>query len=78
MYFNIRTNAFNIAELTKAIETHLTYVELKRLEDEEGNLFASYITRADSVDQLNDLIGNLKKTDPSIQISVVDQPGLVL
>lgn len=78
MYFNIRTNSFNIVDLTNSIETHLSYVELKRLEDEEGNLFASYITRADSVDQLNDLIEQLKKTDPSIQISVVDQPGLVL
>ena len=78
MYFNIRTNSFNIVELTNAIESHLSYVELKRLEDEQGNLFASYITKADSIDQLNDLINQLKKTDPSIQISVIDQPGLVL
>lgn len=78
MYFNIRSNSFNIVDLTSAIEKHLSYVELKRLENEQDGLFASYITKADSIDQLNDLMEQLKKTDPSIQISVVDQPGLVL
>ena len=78
MFLNVKTNKLNISELTDKVNAQLSYVELKRLEERDNSLFASFITKAENIDQLNTLVAELKNIDPQIEVSMVDQPKLVL
>ena len=78
MFLNIRTTHFELSDLTARIDKQLSYIELKRVENKNDQLFASFIVRSDSVDQLNSLMQHLKEADPKIEISIVDQPSLIL
>jgi uncharacterized membrane protein YhiD involved in acid resistance len=76
MYLNIRTDMKDVFELTELFSSHLSYVELKRMDQTEEGLDLSYIIKADSVKQLEEVRRAINDISPKSTLSFVDQPNL--
>lgn len=76
MYLNIRTDMKDVFELTELFSSHLSYVELKRMDQTEEGLDLSYIIKADSVKQLEEVCRAINDISPKSTLSFVDQPNL--
>ncbi len=78
LFLNIRTKKFDLTQLSAFLAEELSYVQLKRVDDRKDGLFASFLARADDPNQLSKLMAQLRKEEQEIEISVVEQPSLVL
>ena len=78
LFINIKTSTFDLSTLSKRMAEAFPYVEMKRMDQNKDGLFVSYLSKAEQLSQINDLMALLKKEDPEIEISVVDQPTLLL
>ena len=76
MYLNIRTDLQDLEKVTEAFSGHLSFVELKRMDQTEEGLDLSYIVKADSLQQIDEVRQALNKLSAATTISLVDQPAL--
>lgn len=78
MFVNIQTDEENLTKITSLLTNLLPYVELKRMDTLEKGLDLSYICKADSIDQLEQLKNNLKNLSDNTKLSIIDQPDLIV
>ncbi len=76
MYLNVRTDMQDVHALTEVFSQHLSYVELKRLDQTEDGLDLSYIVKADSLLQIEAVRKAINGISPKSTISLIDQPNL--
>lgn len=78
LYVNISTDLNDLNQITKILEDHLSYVELKRLDTLEEGMDLSYICKAQSLAKISavkDVLGALSK---KTRLSIIDQPNLII
>ncbi len=79
IFINIKTKIGDLQEITKIAEDSLTYVELKRMDNlDNGGNFVSFLAKSDQISQLSKLRERFLKADPTMKISIIDQPDLVI
>ncbi len=78
LYINVSTDLDNFARINEILERHLTEVRLKRMDTLATGLDLSYSARSPRVQQLEALKNDLRALSPATQLSVVDQPDLIL
>lgn len=78
MYININTDQDDLKKITTLLTNILPYVELKRMDTLEQGLDLSYICKAESIDQLEELKNSLTALSTQTNISIIDQPDLIV
>jgi hypothetical protein len=78
MFINIITDQEDLEGVAAILAKHLDYVELKRLDTLEKGLDLSFLCRADSLEALSRLRGELSQLSPATRLSIVDQPELFM
>lgn len=78
MYINIQTDESNLNKITKVLTDILPYVELKRMDMINQGLDLSYICKAESIDQLEQLKNELTALSSQTKLSIIDQPDLIV
>lgn len=78
MFVNIQTDEKDLKKITSILTDTLPYVELKRMDMIEQGLDLSYICKAESISQLDQLKNNLVALSPNTKLSIIDQPDLIV
>lgn len=76
LFINITTDQEDLEGIAAILSRHLAFVELKRLDTLGPGLDLSFLCRADSLESLDRLRGELTQLSPGTKLSVVDQPEL--
>lgn len=77
-FLNVSTSLDNISVITKAIEPHTSYLEIKRVDSTPNGINASYYCTVDDHSILQNIINDVKSKDEKVVISFVEQPDLLL
>ena len=78
MYVNIQTDENDLQKITKVLTDILPYVELKRMDSLAEGLDASFICKADNLEQLEAVRKKVRAISSATTISFIDQPNLVI
>ena len=78
MLFNLRTKSLDITKLSEVLSANMTHVELKRLDESGEDLYVTFLTKADNLNDLTSANKALKALDKDIQINIIDQPEMIL
>ncbi len=78
LYINIYTDVDKIGTINTLLAKSFPYVELKRMDMLDEGMDLSYICKADSVEQLDEVKENLKELSPISKLSIIDQPNLIV
>ncbi len=79
IFINIRTKITDLIQISKKVEAALPYVELKRVDTlENGGNFVSFLAKSNQIEEIATLQKSILEMDPTAQISVIDQPDLIL
>lgn len=78
LYINIHTDIEKIATINDLLSKSFHYVELKRMDMLDKGMDLSYICKAESVKQLDEVKENLVKLSPTSKMSIIDQPDLII
>ena len=78
MYVNIQTDENDLKKITNILTNILPYVELKKMDTLPGGLDLSYVCKADSIDQIDQLKNDLQAISKQTQLSIIDQPDLII
>ncbi len=77
-HININTKIANSTELIEAISRDLKYLELKRMDVKNGEYFYSLVSKIEDINSVESTKNAILNLDPSAQISIVDQPEIIL
>ena len=78
MFINITTEEEDLEQITKILTGVFSYVELKRMDSLKPGMDLSYICKADSIAQVSQVKKTLLALSGETQISIVDQPDLMI
>ncbi len=79
IFINIKTKISGLEEISSIVENSLPYAELKRMDTlKNGGNFVSFLAKADQISQLSAFRDSFIVADPDAEISIIDQPDLVL
>lgn len=78
LFINIRTDQEDLQGITGILSKTLSYVELKRLDTLEQGLDLSFVCKAQSIEQLDQVRRELQQLSAGTRLSIVDQPDLIL
>ena len=78
MFVNINTDLNELETITDALKARLSYVELKRLDTQETGLDLTFICKAESIEDINQLQKEIRTLSASTHLSIIDQPDLIL
>lgn len=78
LFINISTDQEDLKKITQILSEALPYVELKRLDTLEQGLDLSFVCKADSIDQLDEVRLALQKLSKATRLTIIDQPDLIL
>jgi len=78
MYINISTDQDSLTDISALLSSELPYVELKRMDSLTDGLDASFICKADNLEQLEAVRKKVRGISPATTISIIDQPNLVI
>lgn len=78
MFINISTDQEDLEQLTNILTGIFSYVELKRMDSLKPGMDLSYICKADSIAQIGKMKKRLLELSSETQISIVDQPDLMI
>ena len=78
MYLNIRTQLTDLNTILDPINEKMDYVELKRMERKASGLFLSFIVKSGEVEALNQIQTSILSLDNTAEVSIIDQPDLIL
>lgn len=78
LFLNITTDINDLEKISAVLVAHLPYVELKRMDTLEEGLDLSFVARADSTEQLNQLQLALRQVSEKTRLSLLEQPELIV
>ncbi len=78
LFVNIQTDQEDIEAITGILTKHLVYVELKRLDTLEQGMDLSFVCRARQLGDLASLKTDVRALSPATQLSIIDQPDLIV
>ena len=78
MFLNIRSQEIELATATSLVESHAEYAELKRFDQDGSGQFFSFIVHIQTTEALSNLQEAIREQDTKAQVSIVDQPDLIL
>ena len=78
LYINIHTDIEKIGTINDLLSKSFHYVELKRMDMLDKGMDLSYICKAESVEQLDEVKQNLAELSPVSKMSIIDQPDLII
>ncbi|MEZ4771636.1 MAG: DUF4956 domain-containing protein [Bacteroidia bacterium] len=78
MYLNIFSDTSDITAISDILTKHLSYVELKRVDQTPGGMDVSFVVKAESVETIDKLRKDLMALSPATTFSMIDQPDLVV
>lgn len=78
MLLNLSTSNKDLTAISAILSETFSFVELKRIDDAEGRLDASFVISAKDVAQIEQVRKKLAETDPAILISFVEQRNLAV
>lgn len=78
LYINITTDVDDLEKISQILLRHLPHVELKRMDTLHKGLDLSFVARAESLAQLNQLKDELRLLSDQTQLSILDQPELII
>ncbi len=77
-FLNVSTKLKDVSAITASIESHTSYLEIKRVDSANDGINASFYCTIDGPDQLQKIINSVNADDPDATISFVEQPDLLL
>jgi hypothetical protein len=77
-HINIKTTHSNTADIVNGIETHVTYLELKRVDHSAQGNFYGLVSQIKSIEDIEHIKSAILNLDPQATISIVDQPEVIL
>lgn len=77
-HINIRTTHSNVQSLIDALSNHLSYLELKRVDAKGNRHFYSLVGKLKSVSEIERLKEAILNLDNEADISIIDQPDIIL
>ncbi|MBT8232580.1 MAG: DUF4956 domain-containing protein [Saprospiraceae bacterium] len=78
MLINITTANLDVSTLSSIMSEHCSHVEFKRMEKDANGMLACFLSKADSIKDINDLSAALKAKDENVKVSIMDQPDMVI
>ncbi len=78
MYINIRTDIDDLQIVADTISGILPHVELKRMDTLDAGMDVSFICKAENIAQLERIRKAFRNLSEDTQISIIDQPNLVI
>lgn len=78
LFLNITTDQESLAPFTDLLTKHLTYVELKRMDTLEEGLDLAFVGQAETPAQLDELQQAIRQVSPKTQLSILEQPELIV
>lgn len=78
MYLNIETESDDLEGISSILSESLSFVELKRMDSLDKGLSLSYVVRADSLSQLDQLRKAVRDFSPGTTLSVVEKPEIIV
>jgi len=78
LLINIRTASSDIDIISNTLSSHLKYVELKRMEDNNDGMFLTFVTQVEDVQAISEIRKSLKSLDHNMQLTIIDQPELIV
>jgi len=78
LLINIRTASSDIDIISNTLSSHLKYVELKRMEDNNDGMFLTFVTQVEDVQSISEIRKSLKSLDQNMQLTIIDQPELIV
>ncbi len=76
MVLNITTPSLDVHKINEVLAKHFSLVELKRLDQNKGTLFLSYIVETDEMDHIVKAKDELIAQSPDLNFSFVEQRNL--
>lgn len=78
MYVNIDTSLNDLEGITKVLSDQLPFVELKRMDAKKKGLSLSYIVKANSLQDIEQVRKKIMGLAEDTELSFVEQPDLIL
>jgi uncharacterized membrane protein YhiD involved in acid resistance len=78
LLINIRSKSSEVNQITESLSQSLSYIELKRLEDNAQGIVMTFVTKVDNINSINTIRDQLKSIDPDIHVTFLDQPEISL
>jgi hypothetical protein len=78
MLLNLSTSTQDLSAISEILSTTFSFVELKRIDDAEGRLDASFVINAKDIAQIEAARKALSVLDPAILLSFVEQRNLAV
>jgi uncharacterized membrane protein YhiD involved in acid resistance len=78
LLINIRSKGSEVQKITDSLKQTLSYIELKRLEENADGIVLTFVTKIDDLSVINTIREQLKSIDPDIHITFLDQPEIAL
>jgi len=76
MVLNISTPSLDVHKIHEVLAKHFSLVELKRLDQNKGTLFLSYVVETDTMDKIVNAKDELIGQSPDLNFSFVEQRNL--
>jgi uncharacterized membrane protein YhiD involved in acid resistance len=78
MHLNLSSSSKDLTAISKALQEVFSFVELKRVDQVDGRMDASFIVEAKSIDQIETTRKKLLEIAPDMQISFVEQRSIAV
>ncbi len=78
LLINIRSKGSEVQKITDSLKQSLSYIELKRLEENVDGMVLTFVTKIDDLSVVNTIRDQLKEIDPDMHITFLDQPEIAL
>ena len=78
LFVNINTDTDDLKAITKVLSNILPYVELKRLDTLEKGMDLSFVCKAENIEQINQIKTQISQLSKATQLSIIDQPDLIV
>ncbi len=78
LFVNITTDTKDVEKVAALLSQQLTYVELKRLDTRPDGMDLSFICKANDLAQISKVQQNITALSEKSQLSIIDQPDLIV
>ena len=78
LLINIKSKSTEIQKITDSLSQSLSFVELKRLEENPDGIIMTFVTKVDDMTTINSIREKLKAIDSHMHITFLDQPEISL
>lgn len=78
MVINVKSSTLDVASIIKAMESQFDFIELKRATSNKNEVYVTVLAKLNNINDINSVNKALKDADADVDISIVNQPELVL